>query len=289
MSRAELIGFIRRACRVISITLVFWILVMILLLVGCQRKLIYMPRVYESTYQHDLPAGTVELKFETSSGKQTAFYVPSGGEAAPPPETLWVCFNGNAARALDWLGTVERVKASGVGFLLVDYPGYGVSEGRPTRRSIAEASDAALLTLAQHYRMDLSDLELRTNLLAFSIGTGTGLDFAARHPVRRVILLAPFTSLLDMARRTVGWPLCCLLLDRYDNAARLNELAARNPRPEVTLFHGQADEIIPFEMGETLAGQHPAMITFHPVPKVDHNGLPDAVDRQLQELLREQF
>jgi len=274
---------------VLSAALISGILLIILLLVGCQRKLIYMPCGYGPAYQHDLPVGTVELKFETSSGKQTAFYVPSDGEAVPPPETLWVCFNGNAARALDWLDTVERVKAPGMGFLLVDYPGYGVSEGRPTRHSIAEASDAALLTLAQHYRMDLPDLESRTNLLAFSIGTGTGLDFAARHPVRRVILLAPFTSLLDMARRTVGWPLCYLLLDRYDNAARLNELAARNPRPTVTLFHGQADEIIPFEMGKTLAGQHPDLITFHPVPRVDHNGLPAAVDRQLQELLKERF
>jgi pimeloyl-ACP methyl ester carboxylesterase len=273
---------------VISAALVSGILLMILLLVGCQRKLIYMPCGYEPTYQRDLPAGTVELTFETSSGKQTAFYVPSGGVAvATPPETLWVCFNGNAARALDWLDTVERVQTPGVGFLLVDYPGYGVSEGHPTRRSIAEASDAALLTLAQHYRMDLPDLESRTNLLAFSIGTGTGLDFAARHPVRRVILLAPFTSLIDMARRTVGWPLCHLLLDRYDNAARLNELAARNPRPTVTLFHGQADEIIPFEMGKTLAVQHPDLIVFHPIRNVDHNSLPDAIDRQLQELLKE--
>ncbi|HBF35160.1 TPA: hypothetical protein DDW35_11430 [Candidatus Sumerlaeota bacterium] len=268
---------------VIGTALVASILLMVLLLLGCQRKLIYMPHGYEPSFRKGLTPGAVELTFQTSSGKQTAFYVPSCRDAAQPPEILWVCFHGNGSLSLDWLDTIEKVKKPGVGFLLVDYPGYGINPGKPTRQSIAETSDGALQSLALHYKLNVTDLESRMNVLAFSIGTGTGLDFAGRHPVKVVLLLAPFTSLLDMAQRQVGWPLCYLLLDRYDNAARLNELAARSPQPKVVLFHGEVDDVIPFEMGEKLAAQHPDMITFCPAPRVDHNNLPDAVGPVLQQ------
>jgi molybdopterin synthase catalytic subunit len=47
------------------------------------------------------------------------------------------------------------------------------------------------------------------------------------------VLVAPFTSLVEAARTRVGWPLCHLVLDRFDNRARLDALAAiagRYPR-----------------------------------------------------------
>jgi uncharacterized protein len=277
----------RRILRVAMLSIAGFFLLCSLFMIGCQRHLIYFPRSYESGFRRGLPVGTVELSFEQPSGKQAAFYVPADGDPSRKPTHLWVCFHGNAATGLDWLDTVKQVHSSGSGFLLADYPGYGLSAGRPSRNANLQAAEGAFEALARYYQTDVAELSTNVNVLAFSIGTGVGLDFAVRHPVRRVILLAPFTRLVDVARRSVGWPLCHLLRDRYDNAARLRELAARPTPPHVQIFHGVADDIIPFRMGRTLAEQHPKMIEFHAVPGSDHNFLLDAAERELLAALRE--
>ena len=112
---------------------------------------------------------------------------------------------------------------------------------------------------------------MHLNLLCLSIGCGTGLNFAVKHPADRIILAAPFTSLRDMARRTVGWPLCWLLMHNYDNRARLADLSARGHPPRIDIFHGDDDQTVPISMGRELASKYPAMSTFHAVPGAGHN------------------
>lgn len=260
----------------------------VIFLFGCQRRLIYLPHAYVPADLGMLPRNAVQMSFATSAGRQTAFYMPatdSANGAASPPRRLWVCFQGNGATALSWLDTTQRVRAPGVGFLFVDYPGYGMSQGKPKRSSIVEATEGAYAALAEHYGVTTADLDRDVGTLGFSIGSAVALEFASRHPVRRVVLLAPFTSLMDMARRSVGWPLCLMLLDRFDNRARLAELVARSVPPRVTIYHGTADDIVPFTMGQTLARAHPAMIEFHPVPGSDHNQLPELAKSPLRNLL----
>ena len=82
-------------------------------------------------------------------------------------------------------------------------------------------------------------------------------------------LLAPFTTLRDMARQTVGWPLCYLLLQNYDNVARIHELAARHRPPAVAIASGDQDEVIPNRMlSATVPGT-----SFWLVPQCCHNDI----------------
>jgi pimeloyl-ACP methyl ester carboxylesterase len=88
--------------------------------------------------------------------------------------------------------------------------------------------------------------------------------------VRRVVLAAPFTSLRDEAARVVGGPLSHLLVENYDNRARLRELAGRKPPPRVAIFQGNNDAMIPFAIGESLAREFPGLVQFFPVAGADH-------------------
>lgn len=60
----------------------------------------------------------------------------------PPSGTLlsrlWIVFGGNAETALDWLERLKECRLDAGGFLLVDYPGYGVCLGNPSADSILE-------------------------------------------------------------------------------------------------------------------------------------------------------
>ncbi len=156
---------------------------------------------------------------------------------------------------------------------MIDYPGYGDCQGSPSPAAIQASAEAAFASLAQSLHVQPGVLDQNLNLLCHSIGCATGLNFALRHPVDSVVLLAPFTSLRDMARRTVGWPLCWLLLHNFENRARLRQLAARQHPPRVLIFHGSDDQLVPISMGRELASISPGMITFHEVPGADHNSI----------------
>ncbi|MCX7013581.1 MAG: alpha/beta hydrolase, partial [Candidatus Sumerlaeota bacterium] len=129
-------------------------------------------------------------------------------------------------------------------------------------------------------------LEPKIAALGYSIGAAAALDYAAGHPIRRLILIAPFTSVLDMARKIVGWPLCNLAVDRFDNRARLDELAARSPRPPVLIVHGDADPVIPVRMGRELARLHPDWIRYHECPGGTHDTIVDAARETIFEDLK---
>lgn len=262
-----------------------FIFVYALFLFFYQRKMIYYPQPYEPTYHLGFLPRMMELSFSTSAGSQTAFYLPPRANPDAPPKRLWVLFHGNASLAMDWLGLLDHNPDPQAGFLLMDYPGYGKCGGRPTRASIAEASEAGFAALAAHLGVKPDTLDADLNILGYSLGAAVGLEFAARHPIRRIIIISPFTTMLEMARRTVGRPLNHLLLDRFDNQARLEELAARAEPPRIFILHGDVDPLIPPAMGKQLADSHSAITEFHSITGADHGFILDVAEPLLLKLL----
>lgn len=247
-----------------------------------QTKLIYHPQKYGEIDPARLAPGTVFLRYDTTQGKQLAFYVPhkaaldatTSATASPLPETLWVCFHGNASVALHWMNIVRETTSTQAAFLLIDYPGYGQCEGRPTRANIIESSQKAYAALATHLKTTPEQLDPRLNILGLSIGSATGLDFAVTRPTnpQRIILIAPFTTMKEMARRVVGRVLSVFLTERFDNPARLAEIARRMPTPKAYLFHGVKDDLVPVAMSQSMANTIPGT-TLRLVPEADHNNI----------------
>jgi uncharacterized protein len=254
---------------IIVLTVSLWILFK-------QHSLIYFPRPYDA-FAVQAAGSAQEIHYTTGEGKQCAFYFP------PPsgiPARVWICFGGNGSLALDWTGFIQSIPDRNSAFLLIDYPGYGKCEGKASPASIRESGNTAAAALESRLGQ-----KVEWNVLGHSLGSAAGLQFAAGRPVERVILVAPFTSMQEMARRTVGWPLSLLLLHQFDNRARLAELAARSDPPEVIIFHGSLDDVIPAAMGSRLAQEFPGMIRFHAVPGAGHNDvLSEAAPEVMQAL-----
>jgi uncharacterized protein len=249
---------------------VFTAIVAVVGLVYCgQHSMLYHPRPYDARYANFLPRDGVELSFRTAAGKQVAFYLPRGlGKQIP--KRLWIAFCGNGSLALDWTGLIGHDRKPGDAFLLIDYPGYGKSEGYATIATTRAAADGALEALAKHLNITTDELEPLLNVLGHSWGTAVALDFATRHSAQRVVLVAVFTNLREEAALVVGGPLSYLLSENYDNLSCLRELARRSPPPRVDIFHGTKDDIIPVRMGRALAENFPAFVKFHPVEGGDH-------------------
>jgi uncharacterized protein len=151
-----------------------------------QHSMLYHPRPYDSSYAGALSVDGVELSFTTVAGKQVAFYL-SRGAGKGLPKRIWVAFCGNGSLALDWTWLIPQHRDAGDAFLLIDYPGYGKSEGYATIATTRAAADKALDALANHLRVDEREIESRLNLIGHSWGTAVALDFAVRHPVQRIL------------------------------------------------------------------------------------------------------
>ncbi|HEY8835028.1 MAG TPA: alpha/beta fold hydrolase [Chthoniobacterales bacterium] len=234
-----------------------------------QHSMLYHPRPYDSRYANFLPPDGVELRFETEAGKPVAFYLPRGLRRTMP-KRIWVAFCGNGSLALDWTGLIAHDRQPGDAFLLLDYPGYGKSEGYATIASTRVAAESALEALAKHLGTTKEKLEPLLSVLGHSWGTAVALDFATRHSVQRIVLVAVFTNLREEAALVVGGPLSYLLSENYDNRRALAELSRRSPPPRVDIFHGTKDDIIPVRMGRELAESFPGFARFHPVNGGDH-------------------
>jgi hypothetical protein len=111
-----------------------------------QDRFIYFPSRYSPADLREAKnIGVQELRFMTSQGSQAAFFWRSN-DSETAPQNVWIVFGGNGDVALNWIDLVHDFPGPHTGYLLVDYPGYGICEGRPNPDSILESSENALQT-----------------------------------------------------------------------------------------------------------------------------------------------
>jgi fermentation-respiration switch protein FrsA (DUF1100 family) len=232
-----------------------------------QHSMLYHPRPYDESYATALPRDGIELEFTTIAGKQVSFYLPRGN-GQRLPKRIWIAFCGNGSLALDWAWLIAQDRQPGDAFLLIDYPGYGKSEGYATIATTRAAADNAVTELATRLGVLDEEVESRLNLIGHSWGTAVALDFAMHHPVERIVLVSVFTTLREEAATMVGGMLSYLLIENYDNRAALRELMKQTPPPRIDIFHGANDEVIPFRMGRELSEK--SLAKFHPIEGADH-------------------
>ena len=272
------------------VTLLFLVLALVLipaaLLYFRQHSFIYYPRTYAPGFERVLPPAALALRYNTIAGDQVAFYIPPRSGAAHPSR-VWMMFSGNASVALDWLDIVGMSRNENDGFLLIDYPGYGASEGVAAIATTRGSAEKAVETLAAQLQMPEDELGTRVCGLGLSLGAAAALDFATHKSAQRIILISPFTSLRDVAARLFSKPASYLLIENYDNRSRVQELAKREPPPQITIFHGTADPLIPSDMGRQVAESAPAIARFVPVQGATHDTIvSDALPQIIDELSR---
>ena len=236
-----------------------------------QSRLIYFPLPYSTVQlQKAKSIGTQEIRFRTSQGNQTAFFWRTENSATAL-QNLWLVFGGNGDLALGWLDLVCAFPSPGTGFLLIDYPGYGICQGKPNPRTIFENAEGAFQTLLEQKNWTAERNALC--VLGHSLGGAVALQFAARHSVRKIVLISAFTTMDEMVRNQIGITLGPLLRHRFDNITSLETILSQNQIPEIAILHGQSDDIVPVRMGAALAQLNPSRIKFAAIPEAGHNNI----------------
>lgn len=185
------------------------------------------------------PPGVTQVWLELSFGRVEAWFLQAAGDGRQP--TI-VFAHGNAELIDDWADAMGQLRDVGVNSLLVEFPGYGFSDGEPSREALTETFNAAYDWLLARTGVDAD----RIVAYGRSIGGGPAADLAVDRRVSALVLQSTFTSTVAMARAVLlpGF----LVRDRFDNRRAITEFDG-----PVLVMHGIDDDVIPYQHAEGLA------------------------------------
>ena len=169
-----------------------------------QRRLIYFPMPAD-------PAFVGEKVLVDNQGVRLRGWVLNPGK----PGAI-IYFGGNSELITHRQAFFEDVFRDHSVYL-VNYRGYGSSEGRPSEAGLF--SDA----LAIYDQL----IEKHDSIIAYgrSLGSGVAAYLAAKRPLHKLILLTPYDSVAEVARKKYPiFPVRFLIKDRFDSAALAGDI-----------------------------------------------------------------
>ncbi len=224
-----------------------------------QRKMIFFPTSALAYTPADFGLPYEDVRIRTSDGVTIhGWMVPCDGS-----DVTLLFFHGNAGNIGDRVENVRRLHEIGLQVFILDYRGYGLSEGSPSEQGLYEDAQAAYTHL-------LSRDDVNTERIAIfgrSLGGAVAVDLASRVPCRRLILESTFSSAADMAGHILPiLPLGRLVTERFDSASKIDKV-----RAPLLQFHGTQDEIVPYRLGQKLHESAREPKEFVPIPGATHN------------------
>lgn len=224
----------------------------LVLLMLFQRGLMYFP-------DPNLPAPPRSATQVDIEGRPAWYRAP-----AEPDAPIYLFFHGNAGNLAYFWPVMQQLTADGAGLLMPEYPGYGGARGPVTEATLIEAGEAAYRLLRAQ-----GVAPARIILYGLSLGSGVAVQLAHRQPAAGLILEAPFSSALDIARwRFPIYPVDWVMQDRFDSLALIGEVHL-----PLLVIHGTADRVIPYRFGQRLFAAANSPKTMLTVEGAGHNDL----------------
>jgi pimeloyl-ACP methyl ester carboxylesterase len=176
------------------------------LLAGC--ALVYDPIEQSFLYRHrpvdearykailERDPGIEEVRLAAADGTRLHGILKRAPKFSGAARYPLVIVFGGVARETSWMANWGD-KPDDWGWLMVNYRGYGLSEGRPTQEILLE--DAQLIYDWAAARPDVDPANIV--VLGRSLGSYVAVSLATRRPVRALILATPFDSFAALARQ----------------------------------------------------------------------------------------
>jgi fermentation-respiration switch protein FrsA (DUF1100 family) len=232
------------------------------LLPGClmEEKFIFFPSAAIEKTPREFGLEYEDIYFTAADGVRLNGWLAR----YPGAEITLLWFHGNAgnighrAEAMKLL--YDKLRAN---VFIIDYRGYGRSEGTISEAGSYEDALAALKYLRARKDLDPKGVAL----FGQSLGSAVAADLAAREECLALILEAPFVSIREMARAIYPWlPVGPLLKTRYDVVEKIQKVKA-----PLLVAHGENDEIVPFEHGRRVFAAASAPKEFYAIRGAHHN------------------
>ena len=160
---------------------------------------------------------------------------------------LLIYFGGNAEEASELVGAFAKLDAVTV---LMNYRGYGESDGKPAAADLIEDAAALVAAMISRFAEGQSPPADARPVILFGRSLGSGIAaLAARAPqVDGLILLSPYRSIADIAAHRFPFvPVRWLLRHDIDATQALEQLPQR-----VLALYALRDRVVPTEESQAL-------------------------------------
>lgn len=218
--------------------------------VSCADRMIFLPPA--PSYGENLRGYTkIDSKI---SGSIAAIHV----KAKPGAPTI-IYSHGNAEDVGQNMDIIYALNSKGYGVIAYDYPGYGLSTGKPTQTSTQESIQATW-----DYAIKSGIPASSIVIVGRSVGSGPSVWLASHTEPAGLILISPLKSAYCVA---FGYPI--FPGDRFPNYKRIPKIET-----PLLVIHSEQDEVIPFSHGKELFEVSPASNKFFvPIKKTGHNDM----------------
>lgn len=250
---------------------------LIIFIMAFEDKLIYFPSRYPDGFWNveaiPVRAGEVFPKiedcyFEAADGVRLhgwfcSPYRKVGDALEPvPAETVLLWFHGNAGNITYRYEMIRMLIAIPVRIFIIDYRGYGKSEGHPTESGLYLDARAAWDYLIGERRIGAANIVI----FGKSLGGAPAIDLASQVKPGGLIVQSSFTSASDMAASVLPFIPSVFLHTKMDSKKKIGDVGC----PKL-FVHSRADEVVPFELGWRLYEAAPEPKRFYEVKGSPHN------------------
>lgn len=231
-----------------------------------QERLIFFPQPLTQDPKRAFSGTAIEEVGLVASGrvKLRGWLVHASAVQAPAPVLIY--FGGNGEE-VSWLAATAGQYA-GWSLLLVNYRGYGDSEGKPGE---AELFSDALQIYDYAARRALGG---RVAVMGRSLGSGVAVYLASQRPVEGVILVSPYDSVESVAKGVYPYlPIELMLRHRFDSLSRAPQVKA----PLLCLVASD-DRVIPRQHSERLYAAWVGRKQWREIRPADHDSIASKAD-----------
>lgn len=204
-----------------------------------ETKLLFLPSKRLQATPADVGLGYEDVFLKTSDQQTLNGWLI---KASPKAATI-IFLHGNAGNISHRLDKIALLYKMGLNVFILDYRGYGKSQGTPSEPGIYLDAQAAY-----DYVKGRNDLKgMRILLYGESVGGAAAIDLAKHRQVDGLIAESTFSSAKDMARVILPFIPPVLVSVKLDSVSKLADLKA----PKL-FIHSRYDEIVPFRLGQKL-------------------------------------
>jgi pimeloyl-ACP methyl ester carboxylesterase len=253
--------------KIVVILSIVYILVC-LLLFFFQERLIFFPEKLDSHYKFNFDQKFEEINLRTKDQKLLHGLLFSSDTS----KGLIFYLHGNAGSLKSWGEAAKTYTDLEYDVFIVDYRGFGKSEGSIT------GQDQLYQDLQMAYDLMKSKYsEDKIIVLGYSVGTGPAAKIASTNKPRLLILQAPYYSMKDIMRKV--YPIIPTFILKY--TFETNQYL-KNCNMPIVIFHGNQDEVIYYNSSIKLKEIIKKTDTLITLEGQSHNGMTDNPEYQTE-------
>jgi len=152
-----------------------------------------------------------KIEFKTSDGTVLEGAFVKNGENLP----LVLYFGGNGSNVINFLDDLAS-KIEGYNFIAFNYPGYANSQGSPNQEIVLKYANE----IYKKYNPDI--------IAGRSLGSAVAINVAAKNQAKKLLLITPIDSILNIAKAKYPYlPVSILLKEKFQADIWAKDLNAK--------------------------------------------------------------